>query len=167
MLQELLLSAGLGWNDIGAFAVATGPGSFTGLRVACATMAGINASLKKPVYRIDSLEIVARQSDVAEPLWAIEDARSGLVYAAQYQQGKNLEPARCIRWQEFAELEPKRYISSGEIPETLDGWQKLNVISSREKALEALVRTIQPEDEHDLWLVPVYLQVSQAEKNFL
>lgn len=62
LLQKLLKSQDISWQDIGVFAVGIGPGSFTGLRVACATIAGLNASLKNPVYGLCSLGITARQS---------------------------------------------------------------------------------------------------------
>ncbi len=165
MLHDLLKDQGLGWQDLGAFAVAVGPGSFTGLRVACATIAGINASLKKPVYALGSLDILARQAGVDSAIWAIEDARSQLVYAAKYQQGKALEEPRCMRWDEFAALKPAAYISIADVPVPLDGWQALPVKVNREQALVEAVKAIGPDDKNALWLEPVYLQASQAEKN--
>ncbi|MDX8387264.1 MAG: tRNA (adenosine(37)-N6)-threonylcarbamoyltransferase complex dimerization subunit type 1 TsaB [Ghiorsea sp.] len=165
MIQQLMQDNHLAWQDIGAFAVGVGPGSFTGLRVACATIAGINASLKKPAYPLCSLEITARQSNTTEPIWAIEDARSKLVYAAKYQQGQLIEPAQCLAWDDFLRFDVSSYISVSDVPVEMTGWQPLAAVVPREQALVEATKAIQPDDEHSFWLEPVYLQVSQAEKN--
>ncbi len=167
MLQELLEKGDISWQQLGAFAVGVGPGSFTGLRVACATIAGINASLEKPVYSLCSLGILARQAGTDAALWAIEDARSNLVYAAKYQQGQVMEAASCMSWDMFLKLEPSAYIALSDIPHQLNDWQALPVKMVREQALVAAVKAIQADDTSGLWVEPVYLQVSQAEKNLV
>jgi len=167
LLQGLLKANNVSWQEIGGFAVGVGPGSFTGLRVACATIAGINASLKKPVYGLCSLGITARQTSTNQAVWAIEDARSKLVYAAKYQQGNIIEPAACLTWGDFLSIEPACYISVSDVPVNLGAWQALPIEISREQALIAATKNIDPEDEHALWIEPVYLQASQAEKNLV
>ncbi|HID36491.1 MAG TPA: tRNA (adenosine(37)-N6)-threonylcarbamoyltransferase complex dimerization subunit type 1 TsaB [Ghiorsea sp.] len=166
MLQNLLNAQGLRWQDIQAFAVGTGPGSFTGLRVACATIAGINASLKKPVVSLSSLAITAKQvGDVSQKFWAIEDARSGLVYAAEFEAGKCVTQPQCLTWQDFQALNPKVYISLSDIPVDLVGVTQLPVTCSRELALAASVLALHGDEQSALWVEPLYLQPSQAEKN--
>lgn len=167
MLQGLLEKQGLTWQEIGAFAVGVGPGSFTGLRVACATIAGINASLKKPVYALSSLAITGRQAKSDIALWAIEDARSGFVYAGRFQQGETLQSPACIAWGDFLQHQPAPYISVGTIPNALAGWQVMPVKLSREQALVEAVKHIKPDDRHGFWVGPLYLQPSQAERNFV
>jgi tRNA threonylcarbamoyl adenosine modification protein YeaZ len=49
-------------EEIGAFAVATGPGSFTGLRVGLAAVKGLADSLDRPCLGIDSLDLHALAS---------------------------------------------------------------------------------------------------------
>ncbi len=49
-------------EEIGAFAVATGPGSFTGLRVGLAAVKGLADSLDKPCLGVDSLDLHALAS---------------------------------------------------------------------------------------------------------
>ncbi len=167
LLQKLLERQNLSWQELGAFAVGIGPGSFTGLRVACATIAGINASLQRPVYGLCSLGITARQAATDETVWAIEDARSKLVYAAKYKQGIALEAASCIPWDEFAAKEASAYVALSDIPVALDGWHSLPIKISREQALVEAVRNIRSDSESALWLEPVYLQASQAEKSLI
>jgi tRNA threonylcarbamoyladenosine biosynthesis protein TsaB len=49
-------------EEIGAFAVATGPGSFTGLRVGLAAVKGLADSLDRPCLGVDSLDLHALAS---------------------------------------------------------------------------------------------------------
>jgi tRNA threonylcarbamoyladenosine biosynthesis protein TsaB len=165
MLSNLLAEQRVSWQDIQAFAVGVGPGSFTGLRVACATIAGINASLKKPVYALSSLAITARQVDTDTRFWVIEDARSGLVYAAQYEHDVCLIEPCCMTWDDFLALAPARYISLSAIPVALDSWQALPINISREQALVQAVSSIADDAQAQMWVEPLYLQASQAEKN--
>lgn len=167
LLGQVVQQQGLQWQDIGAFAVGTGPGSFTGLRVACATIAGMNASLKKPVYALSSLAITAQQAQVEDELWAIEDARSGLVYAAQFSAGQCVEPPQCLTWQAFLKLPPTKYMTLSDIPVDLPDWQVLPSQQTREQALIAEVRKLQPDSDYKMWVEPLYLQPSQAEKNLV
>jgi tRNA threonylcarbamoyladenosine biosynthesis protein TsaB len=167
MLTNLLAEQGVSWQDIQSFAVGVGPGSFTGLRVACATIAGINASLKKPVYALSSLAITARQAATKAQFWAIEDARSGLVYAAEYAHDVCLTEPCCMTWDDFLALAPSTYISLSAIPVALDSWQALPIKISREQALVQAVSSITYNAKAKMWVEPLYLQASQAEKNLL
>ncbi len=166
MLQGLLHESQVTWQDMQAFAVGIGPGSFTGLRVASATIAGINASLKKPVYSLSSLAITARQAgDVNQRFWAIEDARSGLVYAAQFEAGECVSQPQCLTWQDFLALNPQAYITLSEIPIDLQDVEQLSVVYSREAALRVSVQGLGGSEQSALWVEPLYLQPSQAEKH--
>jgi len=88
VLDDLLMQAGLAWSDLDALAFSRGPGSFTGLRIAAATLAGINASLKLPMLHISSLAITAEQADSPDPIRVVEDARAGEAFVGLYQNGK-------------------------------------------------------------------------------
>src|SRR5690606_33266093 len=53
MLEEMLAAQGIGWRDVAAFAVGTGPGNFTGLRVAVAAARGLALSTGRPAFGVD------------------------------------------------------------------------------------------------------------------
>ena len=71
----LLEKHGYGKSDLGAFAVVTGPGSFTGLRVGLAAVKGLADALQKPIVAVSLLEAVA--CSVADGrVFSILEARS-------------------------------------------------------------------------------------------
>jgi tRNA threonylcarbamoyladenosine biosynthesis protein TsaB len=83
--QWLLREANVDLGNIDGVAVATGPGSFNGLRVALATAKSLAFALAVPLYGISTLDVIAwggRQS--AHPIWALIDAGRGEFYAACY-----------------------------------------------------------------------------------
>ncbi|HUA59107.1 MAG TPA: tRNA (adenosine(37)-N6)-threonylcarbamoyltransferase complex dimerization subunit type 1 TsaB [Verrucomicrobiae bacterium] len=70
-------------SSIDCFAAASGPGSFTGVRVGLACVKGLAEAAKKPAVAISNLRALATfgQSKLRAPLI---DARRGEVYAAVY-----------------------------------------------------------------------------------
>ncbi len=82
MLEELLAEAGLSWADLTALAVGTGPGNFTGVRIAVAAARGLALSLSIPAIGVTRLEALAY--GLPRPLWVVEDARRGEVYAQRF-----------------------------------------------------------------------------------
>lgn len=82
MLEELLASAGLTWPDLDALAVGTGPGNFTGVRIAVAAARGLSLSLGVPAIGVTTLE--ARAYGLPRPLAVVEDARRGEIYLQEF-----------------------------------------------------------------------------------
>ena len=58
-IQGLLETVRLRLSDIGLFAVTTGPGAFTGLRIGLATVGGLAMALNRPIVGISSFDAVA------------------------------------------------------------------------------------------------------------
>lgn len=86
MLDELSRMIDLDMNTIDAIAIASGPGSFTGLRIGSATAKGLGLALKKPLVEVPTLE------GLAWNLWGTDrvvcplmDARRNQVYTAAYE----------------------------------------------------------------------------------
>jgi tRNA threonylcarbamoyladenosine biosynthesis protein TsaB len=77
-------------DDIDYFACGLGPGSFTGIRVGMATIKGLAWSLKKPLIGISTLDIIARNANIADGYIApLIDAKRNLIYASIYRIKNN------------------------------------------------------------------------------
>ncbi len=83
-IASLLSKHGFSKSDISAFAVASGPGSFTGLRVGLAAVKGLAEILAKPIAAISKLEAVARSGRSRGTVTAVLDGGRNEIYAGEY-----------------------------------------------------------------------------------
>lgn len=92
VLGELLAQAGLSMRAIEGVAFGAGPGSFTGLRIACGIAQGLALPRNLPVAGIGTLLALAEDCG-ADKVIACLDARMGEVYHAAYRKsaGKWIE----------------------------------------------------------------------------
>ena len=73
---------------IDAVLVGTGPGSYTGLRVGCATALGLARGLGIPARGVPSVEaLVLERAPAGTEVGVLIDARAGEVYFARYRRG--------------------------------------------------------------------------------
>lgn len=85
MTDALLKSTRIELSDIDCFAVNTGPGSFTGLRIGIAAIKGMAYALKKPCAAVSTLESMAYNLHSENTvLCAVMDARCNQVYNALF-----------------------------------------------------------------------------------
>jgi len=171
-LHGLLEQTGLSWNQLDALALGAGPGSFTGLRIAAATLAGINAGLHLPIVQLSSLAITARQADTPEAIRVLEDARAGELFYGRYQQGSAVEADCCLRWSQISQMETRQpgfFCCINEPPVSLEGWTRAALTMSRSLALaleaQAASERIIDWSRVSSYPAPNYLQLSQAERN--
>jgi len=91
-IQQMTAECKISMPQIDAIAVATGPGSFNGVRVALATAKALSFSLKKPLVGISTLEIIASQQQHCRgPVCAILEAGRSELYAACYLFDESLD----------------------------------------------------------------------------
>lgn len=92
MIDEIMQQANLRPQQLNAVVMGCGPGSFTGLRIACGVAQGIAFATEVPIIPISSLAALAqaayRDKGVTHVLAAI-DARMGEVYWGEYILGEN------------------------------------------------------------------------------
>lgn len=85
MLMSLLAEAECSLRQLDGLAYGMGPGSFTGLRIACGVAQGLALGGDLPVLGISTLETLAEESGADQVLTCL-DARMNEVYAALYQR---------------------------------------------------------------------------------
>lgn len=85
-IEWLLKASGIQINDIDAYAVSIGPGSFTGLRIGLSTAKGFSYATGKPVVPVPTLDAFARTLPFCSYIICpMLDARKNQVYAAFYK----------------------------------------------------------------------------------
>jgi len=92
LVSALLADAGVSAGDLDAIAFGAGPGSFTGLRVACGVAQGLAFAHDLPVLPVGTLEAMAAAVDAPRVLVCL-DARMNEVYSAAFADGLALAPA--------------------------------------------------------------------------
>ena len=86
MCSQLLENAKLPLSQIDAFAVSTGPGSFTGLRIGLSAVKGMAFALNKPCVAVSTLDALAQNvSQWQGIICPVMDARCNQVYNALYE----------------------------------------------------------------------------------
>lgn len=187
LVDGMLSAAGLRVQDMDLLAAANGPGSFTGLRIGVSALKGLAWALKKPCCGVSTLAAMARNLAHMEGLIICAmDARRNQVYNALFlaQDGVLTRqcPDRAIGLAELAEEiknrpEPKFVVGDGAglcynhlleqdvpcrmAPPQLVMQNAVGVaLAAEEMAAAGQVTTARD-------LVPVYLRLSQAERERL
>jgi tRNA threonylcarbamoyladenosine biosynthesis protein TsaB len=90
-IQGLMAQAGLSFDQLDAIVFGHGPGSFTGLRTACAVAQGLAYGARVPVLPVDTLLAVAEEARSQHApeqenysVVALLDARMDEMYAGRY-----------------------------------------------------------------------------------
>jgi len=119
-VDTLLKSAKMTLAEIDGFAVTTGPGSFTGLRIGLAAVKAMAYAAGKPVAGIPTLDVLADNLPFCKhQVSPVLDARKKMVYAAIYKQTDTvrktiLEPS-VLTPDELADMveEPTVFLGEG------------------------------------------------------
>ena len=180
MAEDLLKNAEIEMKQIDCFAVAQGPGSFTGIRIGIATVKGLAWAADKPCIGVSTLAAMAWNGVAAGGLiCAVMDARRSEVYNALFriEDGRpvRLCPDRAISLSALTEELRER----GEAPFLVGDGTELASAFFREQhldhrvppeyvrwqnawgvAMEAAGKKLCTSQE----LLPVYLRLSQAER---
>lgn len=181
MTEQLLHFCDLSLDDIDAYAVSVGPGSFTGVRIGAAAVKGLAFAKNTPCIPVPSLEALAYnlagQCGIICPAM---NARRGQVYTAVFRSdGKNL---KCLHQDSALEVPSLEKLLS-EFDEDIyfcgDGYELVRGLSKNETperlrlqsaaSVGAVARRIWDETEDKSVfspdsLAPVYLRKPQAQR---
>lgn len=185
MAEDLLKNAGLSMADVDAVAVAHGPGSFTGVRIGVSAAKGLCWGAGKPAIGVSTLEAMAWGGECAPEgsiICCAMDARRNQVYNAlfTFENGglKRLCSDRAIALAELAEelkdTEKPIYVLGDGAVLCYNHLSKVlpNVSlapeSVRMQSAWGVCRAAECKDAvSGSELIPVYLRLSQAERERL
>ena len=180
MAEDMLKNAELTLDKVDLFAVAHGPGSFTGIRIGVSTVKGLAWAADKPCVGVSTLEAMAWHGLAAGGLVCpVMDARRSQVYNALFQV-ENGRPVRLCEDRPIALSQLAEELRDLNAPAFLIG----DGAELEEKYLreQGLACTVAPENLRwqSAWgvamaamdktpgnadaLLPVYLRLSQAER---
>ncbi|MDO5413658.1 MAG: tRNA (adenosine(37)-N6)-threonylcarbamoyltransferase complex dimerization subunit type 1 TsaB [bacterium] len=180
MAEDMLKNAELSLDKVDLFAVAHGPGSFTGIRIGVSTVKGLAWAADKPCVGVSTLEAMAWHGLAAGGLVCpVMDARRSQVYNALFQ-AENGKPVRLCEDRPIALSQLAEELRTLNAPAFLIGdGAELAEKYLREQAIPC---TVAPENLRwqSAWgvamaamdktpgnadaLLPVYLRLSQAER---
>jgi tRNA threonylcarbamoyladenosine biosynthesis protein TsaB len=105
-IDALLRRAGKTIHDVDCFAAASGPGSFTGIRVALSAAKGLAEATGKPMVAVSNLQALAFYG-TATLRAPVIDARRGEIFGALYDRDLNLvEPETVAKFEPWYERLP-------------------------------------------------------------
>ena len=182
MVESILKEAKLTPADIELFAVSNGPGSFTGVRIGCATVKGLAFGRKTPCVGVSTLEALAYNLKGSDGiLCPVMNARRNQVYNALFR----FEGDRLVRLcedraiaiselaEELSEKNEKVYLSGDgasitapSIPEDKLGFT--HPVMAHQNAYSVAMCALEAYKSGnyttDIDLAPTYLRPSQAER---
>jgi tRNA threonylcarbamoyladenosine biosynthesis protein TsaB len=127
-LDQLLAETGIKLAEVDLFAVAAGPGSFTGLRIGIATVKALAVTLDRPCAAIPTLHAVALSGAVSELTVALLPAGRGEVFAQLFSVSSDGVPTAM---DEPAHIPPSRMIEKYGSHERLN-WCGEGAVAQRE-----------------------------------
>lgn len=180
MAEDMLKNAELSLDKVDLFAVAQGPGSFTGIRIGVSTVKGLSWAAETPCVGVSTLEAMAWHGlSAGGYVCPVMDARRSQVYNALFkiEDGKpvRLCPDRAIALpllgEELEKLRSPVFLvgDGAELTAAFLKEQGLPYVLAPENlrwqsawgvAMAAMDK--EPGDAHQL--LPVYLRLSQAER---
>jgi tRNA threonylcarbamoyladenosine biosynthesis protein TsaB len=145
-LDFLLGELSLRLADFDLFAVAAGPGSFTGLRVGLAAVKGWAEVFNKPIAAVSALEAIAAQTRSCAPkVISVMDARRGELYWGVYTRGAP-DCGAPLALQSHETVGPRdafvRAVASSEPAE------EIAIATSTPEVLEDPISQLQNSDQH-------------------
>lgn len=180
MAEDLLKNCELTLRDIDVFAVAHGPGSFTGIRIGVSTVKGLAWAAEKPCVGVSTLEAMAWHGVAASGIICpVMDARRSQVYNALFEI-RDGQPVRLCEDRPIALSELAGEVKALPSPVFLVGDGA--ALTAAYFDAEGISYRVAPDNLlwQDAWgvamaaldkapgsadgLLPVYLRLSQAER---
>ena len=109
-IDDCLRESGLSLAQVDLFACASGPGSFTGLRIGISTLKALAATLNRPCIGIPTLDAVAHSAGVSDATVALLPAGRGEVFVQMFSVFESLGETTVNALDARAHLSPDKLI---------------------------------------------------------
>jgi tRNA threonylcarbamoyladenosine biosynthesis protein TsaB len=132
MIDALMAEAGVQFNQLDGIVFGCGPGSFTGLRIACSIAKGLAYAHDLELFPVSSLATIAwaARKHIAEDVsvLAVLDARMHEMYWAYYPQGQFIANEQVNAVADIQIVDPQPFLLAGvgieeyweDIPEAIE-----------------------------------------------
>ncbi len=181
-IKDTLKKSNLTINDIDLIAVAKGPGSYTGVRIAVTVAKTLADTLQKKLVGVSSLELLAADGDESHVLVPLMDARNDNAFAGVYihKDGKlvNVLADQHTSMEKlfdtlkpYQESELEFVNATPRLQELIQNqYPNAKVIMSEDSLPDAsklakLAETTKPVSDVDNF-IPTYLRLTQAEHDW-
>lgn len=163
-VDELLKKAGISVNDIGAFCVCVGPGSFTGIRVAVSIIKGLAINSNAKIYTASNFDVLSYGID--EDSYFVIEGFSNFIYVRKIDSGKVYDD--CFDLVTFVEEFKNNNISKiyAQNEKVQNMFKKYEISSeiAENNTILCFDKKIQNDECVNLNEInPIYLRASQAE----
>jgi tRNA threonylcarbamoyladenosine biosynthesis protein TsaB len=126
MIEETLQEAGVKLSEVDLFAVAEGPGSFTGLRIGLATVKAFAAHLNRKVAGVSTLAAVAHASGADGEVIALLPAGRGEVFVQRFSVNEG----------NVAAVDEARHLSPSAVTEQYGEIKRLTLVGEGARIFE-------------------------------
>ena len=155
LIQALLDKAKIKPDQLGGVAVAVGPGSFTGVRIALSTARGIGLALNIPVYGVTNFEATAYGAQT--PVTVVLDTKRGDYFIQQFDaQEHALKEPRVLSAEDLKKEMP--FIAMGDGAEQLHTQIGCDYIKTDEPLALSIAHVALSRLDHPLPPEPLYLR---------
>lgn len=177
MTERLFDDLGMDISEIDVFAVTSGPGSFTGLRIGISSIRAFAQAMQKPVAAVNTLEALAYNLPLTDKIIVpMLDARRDEVFTAAYRFKNGVAeeitpPCVMTITQIIEQYKPEEIILTGDgviiHKDELNGFSFAPINLSETRA-SALAAAAYKKDEFCDYnhVQPLYLRKSQAEREY-
>ncbi|MBR1530138.1 MAG: tRNA (adenosine(37)-N6)-threonylcarbamoyltransferase complex dimerization subunit type 1 TsaB [Oscillospiraceae bacterium] len=156
MCKNLLAECNMTVKDVDCFAVAVGPGSYTGLRIGIAAVQGMAMVNHTPCKGVSTLAAMAARVGSDEHILSVMHARENLFYYGIYQRHHIDSVRGGFHMQDMGTL-----AYTEEIAEKIKAYDKMMIVGD---GAELFMEQYQKIRKYPLWIVypPAVLQLQSA-----
>ncbi|MFL6353515.1 MAG: tRNA (adenosine(37)-N6)-threonylcarbamoyltransferase complex dimerization subunit type 1 TsaB [Bryobacteraceae bacterium] len=171
-IEELLSDARISLDQVDCFAAASGPGSFTGVRVGLSAVKGLAEAMGKPAVGVSNLRAMSSFGNLAQRA-VVLDARRGEVFAAIYNAQLQIVVPEAVltfsAWLENLDVPVYEFIwmSGAPFRAALDGTRFAEMPSTEapHNLAVAVARCAEIDGQNGNWLDPAALDANYVRRS--